>query len=112
MATMMATILRASIAVQIRNLRLAHGISQAKMAEGMRTGQDAISNLENPTGSWPSVSTLIAVSRYFDVALLIRFDTYEKFIGIYCGEPLAVPPSFDREALDPLCSAANPEVNE
>jgi transcriptional regulator with XRE-family HTH domain len=95
---MMATILRAMIAGQIRGLRQSRGMSQAEMARGMKTSQAVVSHWEDPQGPWMSTRTLRDIASFFDVALMINFTGWRSFISEYCGKKTPVPPSFSQEA--------------
>lgn len=95
---MMATILRATLAGQIRGLRQSRGMSQAEMARGMKTTQNVVSRWEDPQGPWMSVRTLRDIAHFFDVALMINFTGWREFINEYCGKKKPAPPSFSQEA--------------
>ena len=94
----MTAILRASIAMQIRGLRKSRNWSQERLAKALSTKQSAVSRLENPLRSNPSVRQLIKIANVFDVALVLRFADWTTFVtgqGII-GPP---PPGFDQEAI-------------
>jgi ribosome-binding protein aMBF1 (putative translation factor) len=94
---MMAKILRAAIAEQIRDLRLAGGMTQEVLAEALGTKQPQIARLEDPDGEWPSVETLQRIANHFDVGLLIRFTSYSQFVETYCSGTLETPKSWTEE---------------
>lgn len=97
---MMATILRGSIAEQIKSMRLNRGLSQKQLAKALKTAQANVSGWEDPFGEWMTVETLQRIANYFDVALRIEFSGWQEFMQTYCtGKPLQVPPPFPAEAV-------------
>lgn len=64
------------IAAQIRLLREERGWTQAELAERAGTGQSRISSMEQIDYSRWSISTLKKLARVFDVALVVKFDSF------------------------------------
>ena len=62
-----------AIAHQIRVLRQDRGLSQHQLARKLNTTQTAVSRLEDPSYGRLTVSTLLALSHVFDVALQVKF---------------------------------------
>lgn len=76
----MAMIVRASIAFEVRMLRLSRGWTQEELAAKCDESTPTISRIENPEGSWMRLATLEKIARAFDVALLVRFASWEEFV--------------------------------
>lgn len=77
---------RESIAQQIRELRQWKGWTQEELARRIDTKQSVIARLERPRDKdCPRISTLLAIAAVFDVALIIRFVPWSKFL-ILMGE--------------------------
>lgn len=72
---------RTSIALQIRHLRENSDISQSDLAGRIGTHQSAISRLENTDYGRASVQTLLDIAVALDVALVVRFVSYDEFLG-------------------------------
>ena len=72
---------RTSIAMQIRQLRENTDISQSDLANRVGTRQSAISRLENTEYGRASVQTLLDIANALDVALVIKFVSYDDFIS-------------------------------
>ena len=68
------------LAHQIRIIRQQRGLTQKQLAEKIRTTQTTISRLEDPSYGRYSMRSLLALSKVFDVALLVRFMAFSKFI--------------------------------
>jgi transcriptional regulator with XRE-family HTH domain len=62
-----------TIAFQLRVLRERNGLSQAELAQKLRTSQNAISRIENPAYGKPSITTLRKIASFFNVGLVVRF---------------------------------------
>jgi transcriptional regulator with XRE-family HTH domain len=70
---LMEKIVRESIAKQIRDLRAWKGWTQEELAK----------RLENPDNPHlPTVSTLCKIAAVFDVALMVRFERWDKFLVV------------------------------
>lgn len=67
------------IAWQIRVNREERGLTQLELGKKMKTGQSAISKLEDPTGGDIQLSTLFKAAHAFDCALLVRFVSFSEF---------------------------------
>lgn len=67
------------IAWQVRINREERGLTQLDLGKKMKTGQSAISKLEDPTGGDVQLSTLFKAAHAFDCALLVRFVSYSEF---------------------------------
>lgn len=77
---------RESVSRQIRELREWKGWTQAELGMRLNTTASCIARLENPRSkSAPRISTLLAIAAVFDVALMIRFVSWDKFL-IIMGE--------------------------
>lgn len=74
---------RESIAKQIRELRQWKGWTQAELAKRLNTKPNAISRLEDSQNNHlPRISTLCAIAAVFDVALMVRFAPWDKFLVV------------------------------
>ena len=62
-----------ALAHQIRALRLQRGLTQAQLAKKLNTSANVISRLEDPSYGKISMSTLLDLSRVFDVGLSVKF---------------------------------------
>jgi transcriptional regulator with XRE-family HTH domain len=94
---MLGVILRASIAEQIRAMRISRKLTQVQLAKALKTTQSCIARLEDPYGEWMRIETLTAVANYFDVGLLVTFSPWSAFLAMYCQGNPRVPPSFGQE---------------
>jgi len=86
--------LNTRIAAQIKALREARRLSQAQLAERAGTTQPGISALENVHYSSWSLRTLRKLAKAFDVALVVKFESYGNVLDDITGfgpESLAVP---------------------
>lgn len=72
--------LRMDIAYQVRLLRLQRDLSQDNLAELIHTEQPVISNIENWHKPFPNISTLKRIAKALDIALIVRFDTWDEVI--------------------------------
>lgn len=90
---------RSVIALQIRQLRQKSGKSQVALASEASTSQSAIARLEDPDYGRVSVTTLLKLATALDVALLVKFVPFSKFIKEYADlSPGALSvPTFDEE---------------
>ncbi len=75
-----STRVRSSIAWQIRELRESSRMSQSELAKRIGTRQSAVSRLENTEYGRASVQTLLDVATALDVALVVRFVSYDEFL--------------------------------
>ncbi len=93
--------LNASIATQIKALRERIGVTQVKLAGLARMKQSRISALENVNYSAWSINTLRRLARVFDVALVVRFESFgERMKEIDRFDPVALAvPSFKEDPL-------------
>jgi transcriptional regulator with XRE-family HTH domain len=94
-----------SIAAQIQALRKARRLSQRDLAAKIGTKQGGVSRLEDVNYSGWKVSTLKRLARAFDVALVVRFESFGSVLDDIAGfrkEALLVP-SFDK---DPVFATA------
>ena len=73
--------IRTYIALQVRELRESNNLSQSELAEKTGTHQSAISRLENTDYGRMSVQTLIDLATAMDVALVVKFASYEDFLS-------------------------------
>lgn len=101
--------LNTRIAAQIKMLREARKLSQAGLAKRIGTTQPGISALENVDyASW-SLRTLKKLAKAFDVALIVKFESFGKALDDITGfspESLVVP-SF---AKDPVFHSKGPGI--
>lgn len=72
--------LRMDIAYQVRLLRIQRGLSQDGLAEKIHTEQPVISKIESWNAPFPSIATLKKIAKALDIALIVRFDTWEEVI--------------------------------
>ena len=63
----------ARLAIQIAELREKQGLSQKDLAKRLRTSQQMISRLEDPSNNGISLSTLVKLAQAFRKHLKIRF---------------------------------------
>jgi len=97
-------VLRASIAKQIKALRESRGWTQAQLGENCGMPTSRISVLENQLEkAFPTVDTLKRIAWAFDVALVIKFESWGRWVAITANGTVAVP--FDRE-----CDLISPEL--
>jgi len=92
---LMATVIRRSIAFQIRANRDSRGWTQAKLADMAGTRQSVIARYENPEGGEISVDALNRIARAFDMALIIRFTSFSEWVKAYSGDLETL--SYDQE---------------
>ena len=76
----MSARVRTSIAWQIRELREFNRMSQSELAKRIDTRQSAVSRLENTEYGRASVQTLLDVATALDVALVVKFVSYDEFL--------------------------------
>lgn len=78
---------RALVAFNVRRLRVANGLSQARLGELMNMNQTTISDIER--GLWVSTERLDAIARAFDVdsAELTRRMSPTEMLAVSLGRP-------------------------
>ena len=70
------------IPFQIRALRAArNNMTQAELAEKADTKQSVISRIQNNGAANLNIKSLLKLASAFDVALVVRFEPIDKFIG-------------------------------
>lgn len=74
--------LKNGLAHQIRTNRELRNLSQTELAAkcGVKTKQEAISRLEDPAYGNYSINTLLKIAAALDVALLVKFVPFSKFL--------------------------------
>jgi transcriptional regulator with XRE-family HTH domain len=75
-----ATLARATIAYQIRELREQAGLTQSELAAILGKPQSVVSRLENTHYGKMTVQTLLDLASAFDVALDVRFCSFRDFL--------------------------------
>jgi transcriptional regulator with XRE-family HTH domain len=65
---------------QIRALRVQRGWNQKKLGAKANKPQNVISRVEDPNYGKTSLSTLLDIASAFDVALLVKFVPFSRFI--------------------------------
>ena len=94
---LMAIVVGITIAWQIRAMRESRGWTQEHLGDLMQTTASAIARLESPSGAMrTTVSTLLKLSTVFDVALIVRFSDWKKWMEQMLGATAFVPPPFDQ----------------
>jgi transcriptional regulator with XRE-family HTH domain len=91
--------LNAFIALQVKTLRQQRGWSQEDLAERAGMKQSRISAMEQVDyASW-SVRTLRRLAQAFDLALIVRFESFGKFLDevTAVSRPALEKPSFDAD---------------
>lgn len=68
------------LAHQIRIIRQQRGWSQKQFADKLGTTQTTVSRLEDPSYGRYNISSLLSVSKVFDVALFVRYLPFSKFV--------------------------------
>lgn len=92
--------LEQGIAFQLRDIRIARGLTQGQVAKALGIkSQSAVARLEDPSYGRMSISTLLKVAAFFDVALVTKFVPYSRFLcEVENLTPTALTvPSFDEE---------------
>lgn len=69
------------VAYQVKALRDQRGWTQSDLAKRLGKPQSIISRLEDPEYGRLTLSTIISLARVFDVGLLVKLCTHEKFIS-------------------------------
>jgi transcriptional regulator with XRE-family HTH domain len=75
------------IAFQLRAIRDRQNLSQEKLAEMVGMNQNAISRLESPNRTRPTITTLKRLAEAFDMGLEVRFVPFSKLARWYSGIP-------------------------
>jgi transcriptional regulator with XRE-family HTH domain len=73
--------LNSAIALQIKALRLQRGWSQEMLAERAGMKQSRISAMEQATYTGWSLTTLRRLAKAFDLALVVRFESFGTFLN-------------------------------
>jgi transcriptional regulator with XRE-family HTH domain len=91
--------LNSSLASQIRALRKARDMTQKELALALDTTQSGVSAFEDASHEGWQIGTLQKLARAFDVALVVRFESFGNVLGeIGRFGPAALnKPSFDRD---------------
>ena len=58
-------------------------MNQKELAEKAATSQSAVARLEDPDYGRVSLTTLLKLAAAFDVALVVKFTTFDKYIDEY-----------------------------
>lgn len=95
----LTSFLNTLIASQIRALREKQHLSQAELGEKIGTTQPGISALESVTYSKWSLRTLRKLARAFDVALVVRFESYGEALEdiVEFNDSVLEKPSFPED---------------
>jgi transcriptional regulator with XRE-family HTH domain len=93
----MEMLVRASIAFQVRSIRLARGWTQQELANRSSLSLPTIGRLEDMAGESPSIATLLAVAKAFDCGLVARFTDWQEFVDRMIG--MIPPKAFDAAEL-------------
>lgn len=75
------------IAYQLRAMRDRQNLSQEGLAEMVGMNQNAISRLESPSRTRPTITTLKRLAEALDVGLEVRFVPFSKLANWYSGTP-------------------------
>jgi transcriptional regulator with XRE-family HTH domain len=91
--------LRASVALQIRGLRQARGMTQKELGDAIGMAQTWVSKLENPDYGKTTVATLLRLADAFDTDLEIKFGPFSRALDSLRiqGREYFTVPSFDEE---------------
>lgn len=85
----MAMLLRASIAFQVRTMRLARDWTQEELAKRAGLSIPTISRVEDLSGEAPTLETLLTLAKTFDCGLICRFQSWDEFVSHMAG---MIPP--------------------
>lgn len=70
-----------SLAFQIKEMRLARGLTQKQLADHLQLGsQSAVARLEDPSYGRLTLATIAKVAAFFDVAFTAKLISYSKFL--------------------------------
>jgi transcriptional regulator with XRE-family HTH domain len=78
-----------NIAFQVRGMRARNDWSQQVLADKLKTNQNAVYRLENPSKAKPTLSTLKKVAAAFDVAVIVRFVPFSQLVNRITGTEYA-----------------------
>jgi transcriptional regulator with XRE-family HTH domain len=99
--------LNQGLAFQIRALRESRNWTQAQLAErlGLRN-QSAVARMEDPSYGGLRLKTISKLASVFDVATLVRFATYSKFLmeSADLSDKALAPKAFDAEEFQTICA--------
>lgn len=73
--------IHATLAGQIRAMRVERGWSQAELGERCGMAQERISRLEDPLYRGVTISSLKRIAKAFDVALIVRFGPWSAILS-------------------------------
>lgn len=73
--------IRVGMAFAIRAIRERAKMTQEELAEKLKTSKSVVSRYEDPNYGRFNLGTLLAIARVFDVALLVKFVPYSKFVA-------------------------------
>jgi transcriptional regulator with XRE-family HTH domain len=73
---------RTAIAYQLQALREMENLSQSAFAAKIGMKQSVVSRLENPKYGKVTIQTLLQIAIALDIALIVRFCSYPRFIKI------------------------------
>lgn len=104
----MSALLRASIAYQVRTMRLGRGWTQEGLAERSGLSFATISRIEDPTGPTMSLLSLQSIAVAFDCALICQYTSWDDFVSSMCG--IAPLGGYDQEEMDRLANAPTPKT--
>ena len=105
--------IRTYIALQVRELRESNNLSQSDLAEKTGTHQSAISRLENTDYGRMSVQTLIDLATAMDVALVVKFASYEDFLSQHSDvRPSALSVESFSETYERCADSTNQRENQ
>ncbi len=79
------------IAFQIRATRDAHRINQIELAQAIGMSQNNLSRLENPDYGKHTISSLKRIADALDVALIVRFVPFSRYLDWLSGTPRIDP---------------------
>ncbi|MGH9469196.1 MAG: helix-turn-helix domain-containing protein [Terriglobia bacterium] len=73
--------IRVGIPYQIRTLRQQKGWTQKELGDRLGKPQNVVSRLEDPSYGKLSLQSLLDLASAFDVALLVKFVSFGRFLG-------------------------------
>ena len=72
--------LRWSIAERLRRTRLARNLTREELARKARLNVATIQRIEDASGSWPNMKSLIRIAAGLDCALKVHFVAWSEFL--------------------------------
>ena len=87
-STYIASRVRLAIALQIKALREQYSKTQSEFASMLEKPQSVVSRLENPDYGKMSVQTLLEIADSLDIALVVKFVSYDKFFRMLDNQNL------------------------